>query len=106
LSAVAAARLAAILVLAAALVATRRSWPRGRAAARAVVLVGVVDVAANAFFTLGTDVGLLAVVAATAALYPLVAVVLARVVLGERLSRLQTVGVGVVVVALAVVAVG
>jgi drug/metabolite transporter (DMT)-like permease len=106
LSAVAAARVAAILVLSGALVGLGRRWPRSPAAARAVILVGLVDVAANVFFTLGTDVGLLAVVAATGALYPLVAVILARVVLGERLSGPQSVGVGVVVVALAVVAAG
>ena len=44
----------------------------------ALVLIGLLDVGANACFTLGTDTGLLSVVAVLASLYPVTTVVLAR----------------------------
>jgi drug/metabolite transporter (DMT)-like permease len=106
LAAVATARIAAVVALALLLAVARPPLVRIRDAAPLALLVGLVDVSANVFFTVGTDVGLLAVVAATAALYPLVAVVLARVVLHERLSGGQAAGVGVVLAGLVLVSVG
>jgi drug/metabolite transporter (DMT)-like permease len=58
----------------------------------ALVVVGVADVGANALFALATTRGLLSVVSVLASLYPVVTVVLARALLGERLAASQRAG--------------
>lgn len=67
----------------------------------ALVAVGVGDMGANILFLLGARSGLLSLVAVVAGLYPAFTVLLARLVLGERIRRLQVIG---LVLALAVVA--
>jgi drug/metabolite transporter (DMT)-like permease len=83
------ARLGSLLVLSAlALVAGERPRLAARAAL-AVAAVGLCDMAANALFALSSTHGLLALVSVLGSLYPLVTVLLAYVLLGERLGRLQ-----------------
>jgi drug/metabolite transporter (DMT)-like permease len=53
---------------------------------------GTLDVSANMLYMAATQRGLLSIVAVIASLYPAATVVLARVVLGERLHRLQLAG--------------
>jgi drug/metabolite transporter (DMT)-like permease len=59
---------------------------------RDVGLIGVLDVVANVAFLLATRRGLLSLVALLASLYPAGTVLLARVVLRERLSPAQVAG--------------
>jgi drug/metabolite transporter (DMT)-like permease len=58
-----------------------------------LLLIGVLDTAGNALFAIATTKSLLSVVAVLGQLYPVVTVLLARVVLGERLSSGQGAGV-------------
>ena len=58
-----------------------------------LLLIGVLDFSATAFFALATEQGLLSVVSVVGSLYPAVTVVLARIVLAERVARSQEVGV-------------
>lgn len=58
-----------------------------------VVACGVLDMAANALYILATRRGALSAVVTLASLYPASTVLLARVVLGERLSGRQAVGI-------------
>jgi drug/metabolite transporter (DMT)-like permease len=60
-----------------------------------VALVGLADVSANALFALASGHGLLALVSVLGSLYPVVTVLLAHVLLGERLTRAQQAGVAV-----------
>jgi uncharacterized membrane protein len=68
--------------------------------AATVVFGGVVDMLANVLYLLASRLGPLSVVVTLSSLYPASTVVLARVVLGERLSVQQAVG---IVLALAAV---
>jgi drug/metabolite transporter (DMT)-like permease len=79
--------------------------PAGRPVALAVV-AGVLAGLANLAFLAATGHGELAVVAVLASLYPGVTVVLARLVLSERWSRLQVVGLFAALVAVVLVSAG
>jgi drug/metabolite transporter (DMT)-like permease len=71
----------------------RPRMPAGIRDASPLLLIGVLDFSATAFFALATEQGLLSVVSVVGSLYPAVTVVLARVVLAERVARSQEVGV-------------
>jgi drug/metabolite transporter (DMT)-like permease len=58
-----------------------------------LVLIGGLDVGANAAFGYATHHGLLALVSVLSSLYPAVTVILARGIHGERLQRVQLAGV-------------
>jgi drug/metabolite transporter (DMT)-like permease len=62
-------------------------------AARIALGSGVVDMAANAFYLAATRLGPLSVMVTLTSLYPASTVVLARVVIGEQLSRIQMTGI-------------
>ncbi|MEI8057492.1 MAG: EamA family transporter [Actinomycetes bacterium] len=78
------------------------SWQVRRQAAAA----GVLDVAANAFYILASQVGLLSVVAVLGSLYPAATVLLARMLLGERLRPVQKFGMATAIVATVLLALG
>jgi drug/metabolite transporter (DMT)-like permease len=71
-----------------------------------VVLVGVGDVAANLTFGLASTRGLVSVVAVLGSLYPVVTVLLARFLHGERLGAAQTLGVAGALGGVALIAAG
>jgi drug/metabolite transporter (DMT)-like permease len=77
-----------------------------RASLAAVALVGLADVSANALFALASGHGLLALVAVLGSLYPVVTVLLAHVLLGERLTRAQQAGVAVALAGVVAIAGG
>ncbi len=67
---------------------------------------GVLDVAANLLYLLATRRGLLSLVAVLTSLYPASTVVLARVVLHERLHRPQVAGLACAGLAATLIALG
>ena len=67
---------------------------------------GALDSLANFAFLLAVREGALAVVAVITALYPAGTVLLARVVLGERIGRTQLAGLGLAMVAVSLLAIG
>ena len=75
--------------------------------ARPVLLVavfgGILDMLANALYVVAARQGPLSVVVTLSSLYPASTVLLARVVLGERLSTTQAVGIGCALVAVALI---
>lgn len=81
--------------------------PSALAPAWAPILVnGVFDALANAFYVVAAHRGMLSVVAVLSALYPTSTVLLARVLLHERPSRVQHLGLGAAAAAVALVALG
>jgi drug/metabolite transporter (DMT)-like permease len=62
--------------------AHRSVWPT-------LALIGVLDTLGTVFFAVATTKGLFSVVAVLASLYPVGVAILARVLLGERLTRVQ-----------------
>ncbi len=87
------ARGGSLLVLAAIVARRRPPGIAGRGPVGLVALTGLLDTAANAFFVYGTVEGNLAVVSVLSAMFPVATVLLAFVVLRERLSRVQALGV-------------
>lgn len=91
--AVASARSTSVVLAAAAALAVGATL---RPAARhlpAVAAVGLCDVGANVFFALASTHGYLSVVSVLTSLYPVVTVALAALLLHERISRTQRLGV-------------
>ena len=100
------ARVISVSVLAAVVLATGRALLPGERTGPAVVLTGALDVTANAAFLLATRRGLLSIVSLLASLYPAATVVLARVVLRERLTTAQSAGLVGAAGAVALIALG
>ncbi len=93
------------LLLVAVVLARRRSGI-GRADLPLLAVIGFGDAAANGAYSLATLAGDLSLVAVLSSLYPAVTVVLARQVHGERLRRVQTVGVTVALGGVVLIAAG
>jgi drug/metabolite transporter (DMT)-like permease len=68
--------------------------------------VGAGDAAANGAFAWSSTLGLLSVTSVLGSLYPVATLLLARIVLGERLTRLQGYGVLLAMVGIALLAAG
>ena len=66
-----------------------------------MVVAGILDMAANLAVLLAVHRGMLSLVAVLGSLYPASTVLLARYVLGERMSRTQVIGLVVALVAVA-----
>jgi drug/metabolite transporter (DMT)-like permease len=86
--------------------AGRRSLRMSRQVLGLVALAGVIDVLANALYLLASQRGPLSTVVTLSSLYPASTVLLARVVLGERLSRWQLTGVGCAMAAVVLIVSG
>jgi drug/metabolite transporter (DMT)-like permease len=105
--AVVAARSASVtLAVAAAVLVTRTSLRPPGALLPALVAIGVFDTGANVLVAFATTKGAAGIVAVLSALYPVVTVVLARLLLGERLSPARRLGGGVALAGAALVAAG
>jgi drug/metabolite transporter (DMT)-like permease len=86
--------------------AFRQPWvPRDPYVLRAVA-AGVLGTTATLAFLLATQTGLLTVAAVLSSLYPATTVLLAAVVLRERIGRVQAIGLVLAVLAVALVAAG
>jgi drug/metabolite transporter (DMT)-like permease len=76
------------------------------AALPGVALVGALDVGANALYGVATTKGLLSIVSVLGDLYPVSTILLARLVLRERVRRSQEAGIIAVLAGVAMIAAG
>jgi drug/metabolite transporter (DMT)-like permease len=104
LSTLVGARVGSLSFLVVAAVAAQAPLRIGRSSLAPVVAVGLADVTANALFAVASGHGLLALVAVLGSLYPIATVLLAHVVLGERLTRPQQLGIGIALAGVAAIA--
>ncbi len=100
------ARVASIISLSAVLSVQQLWKPIARTWWPLIGLSGILDLAANSLYLVALRFGSFTWVAAVSSLYPVSTVLLARVVLGERLARVQVVGMVAALVALVLVGVG
>lgn len=99
-----AARLASVLLVVGIALARRQALAVARAALPLVVASGIGDMTANALFLLATQQdGQLAITGVLASLYPVSTVVLAQVVLRERLVGAQVAGLAAAVTAVVLI---
>jgi drug/metabolite transporter (DMT)-like permease len=98
------ARCASVPLLAVVAVVLGRSQRVGRAEIASVAGAGLCDVGANALVVLAVRRGLLSLVAPVASLYPATTVLLARLVLQERIGRQRLGGLALGVAGLALIA--
>ena len=71
-----------------------------------LALIGCIDAGAVGLLAAATTTGLVGVVSVLGSLYPVTTVLLAQLVLGERLSRTQAVGVGTALAGVVLIAAG
>jgi drug/metabolite transporter (DMT)-like permease len=89
-------------------VLARRARPTGlRGHWPALIAIGFLDTGGNALYAAASSShGLISVVSVLASLYPVVTVLLARLLLGERVQRTQDVGVAVTLVGVVLITAG
>jgi drug/metabolite transporter (DMT)-like permease len=104
--AVVAARAAAVPLVVTAALLTSTSLRAPRALLPMLVAIGVFDTGANVLVAAATTRGAAGVVAVLSALYPITTILLARLVLGERLSAAKRAGGAVALGGAALVAAG
>lgn len=99
----AAAHVTAALIICAIAVVSGTSLRPGAGVAAGAAGVGALGASATVLFFLATHRGLLALAAVLTSLYPAVTVLLARITLGERFGRLQTLGLGLAAIAVVLI---
>ncbi|MDP9482322.1 MAG: DMT family transporter [Chloroflexota bacterium] len=93
-------------VIVGAIVATGRAWRTPRRVWPLLVVVGALDMAGNGFFILASQAGRLDIAAVLASLYPVTTLILAALILKERVAGVHALGVAAAIVAIVLVRIG
>ncbi|MBX3081139.1 MAG: DMT family transporter [Anaerolineae bacterium] len=100
-----AARFASIVMMIGVIATTRQAWRPAAPQLKIIGLAGILDTGGNLFYSLAAQTGYLAQAAVLSSLYPAATVMLALMILREKLHRVQMLGVVLAVVAIALIAV-
>jgi len=99
-------RLLQAAMMALLIVLWRQPWRLPREIVPKVVGIGMLDMIGNAAFIVAAQVGALAVATVLSSLYPVTTVVLAIVILRERLTRGHVAGIALTAISIALIAAG
>jgi drug/metabolite transporter (DMT)-like permease len=99
-------RVAEALLVGGVIVIGRQAWRADRRLLPAMTGVGILDMAGNASFILAVQTGALAVAAVLSSLYPVTTVVLATLILHERITRSHAAGIALAAAAIICIAFG
>lgn len=94
-----------VLVIAIVLV-SRSAWRLPRASLVPVAVVGVLDMAGNSFYLLAVQSGALAVASVLSSLYPVTTVILAAIILRERVTSDHALGIVLAAAAILMIGLG
>jgi len=100
------ARMVSVTLFGVVAIAGKKSLRMPATVAALVIVAGVIDMLANALYLLAAWQGPLSIVVTLSSLYPASTVLLARVVLGERLNSWQITGVGCALAAIVLIVSG
>jgi drug/metabolite transporter (DMT)-like permease len=101
-----AARMVSVTLFCGLAIAARQNVRMPAPTVALVIVAGVVDMIANAFYLVAARQGPLSIVVTLSSLYPASTVLLARVILGERLNSWQITGVGCALTAIVLIVSG
>jgi drug/metabolite transporter (DMT)-like permease len=99
-------RLGQAVVIAGAIAATGRTWRLPKRVWPLLLVVGALDMAGNGFFILATQAGRLDVAAVLSSLYPVTTLILAALILKERVVGVHALGVAAAIAAIVLVRIG
>ncbi len=99
------ARISSVIFLIIVLLARRQPMLPKMKVAPLILIAGVLDALGNAFFVLAAHAGRLDVAAVLSALYPAATVLLAALVLRERVTRVQSIGILLAIIAVPLISV-
>ena len=103
---VAAVRVGGVAIALIAVLIARPSFAGIRGALPVIAVIGFFDIFANVLFAVASTKGLLSLVAVGGSLYPAVTIILAYLVLDERLTRWRQAGVALAMVGVVMIAAG
>lgn len=95
-----------VLLVTGVVLLTRAAWRVPRATLPLVIAVGVLDMGGNAFYLLGVQSGALAIASVLSSLYPVTTVILATLLLHERVTRDHVIGIAMAVIAIVCIGLG
>ena len=99
-------KVAALIVLGVVIIVGRQAWRVPRPVLPAAVAVGAFDMLGNGLFLLAAQVGGLAIASILTSLYPVTTVILATVLLHERITRSHVVGIVAAITAIVLIGAG
>jgi drug/metabolite transporter (DMT)-like permease len=89
-----------------AVVVTRAVWRPTGSILPALVVIGVLDTLGNAFYLMAVQTGQLAIASVLSAMYPVMTIILAAIVLREPITRGHTVGIVLAAIAISLIGAG
>lgn len=99
-------RIVEALAIVTVILVARRPWRLPRSVVPLAIAVGVGDMAGNAFFVLAAQAGRLDVASVLSSLYPVTTIVLAAILLRERVTRVHALGIASAAAAIVLIAGG